>query len=207
MENLSGATAFITGGAQGIGLGIARALARQGVRVALADIDAAALDAAKSELAALTPDAESVQTFELDVRDRTAFTAVADATEQRLGPVTPLINNVGVGLSLRKISEQVTYPIWDYIAGVNLDGVNNGVQTFLPRMLSRGGPGHIVNTASVAGLGVFPGRSAAYDYTASKAAVIALTEALHSACATKAPPSGRACSSRAWWPQASRSTA
>ncbi|TDE44784.1 SDR family NAD(P)-dependent oxidoreductase [Nonomuraea mesophila] len=179
MENLRGTTAFITGGARGIGLGIARALAGRGVRMALADIDAMALDAAKNELATRAPDAGSVQTFELDVRDRAAFAAVADQAEQRLGPVSLLINNAGVSLGLRKVSEQVTYPIWDYITGVNVDGVNNGVQTFLPRMLSRGGPGHIVNTASVAGLGVFPGRSAAYGYTASKAAVIALTETLH----------------------------
>jgi NADP-dependent 3-hydroxy acid dehydrogenase YdfG len=86
MDHIDGNTAFITGGAQGIGLGIARALARAGAKLALADIDQAALATAKSELSKLT----KVETFVLDVRDRAAYARVADETESRLGPVSIL---------------------------------------------------------------------------------------------------------------------
>ncbi|PZG22080.1 SDR family NAD(P)-dependent oxidoreductase [Nonomuraea aridisoli] len=175
MEILRGTTAFVTGGSQGIGLGIARALARRGVRLALADIDPRGLADATAELATLT----RVEPFELDVRDRTAFAAVADAAERRLGPVTLLVNNAGVNVgAFQTIAKEVTYEVWDYVVGVNLDGVNNGVTTFLPRMLGHGGLAHIVNTASAAGLVVFPERSSGYTYHASKFAVVGLTEAL-----------------------------
>ncbi|TCP56649.1 NADP-dependent 3-hydroxy acid dehydrogenase YdfG [Tamaricihabitans halophyticus] len=168
-------TAFITGGSQGIGLGIARALANQGVRLALADIDGDSLRSAEAELGGKT----EVLTVELDVRDREAFQAAAEATERQLGPVSVLVNNAGVGIGvLQTISQEIRYEVWDYVLGVNLEGMNNGVTTFVPRMLERGGPCHIVNTASAAGLVVFPERSSGYTYHASKFAVIGLTEAL-----------------------------
>lgn len=143
MERVEGMTAFISGGARGIGLGIARAFARAGVKLAIADLDPDSLEAANSELARLT----AVETFNLDVRDREAYARVADEVEARLGPVSILCNNAGVAGPTRP-----SYEFWDWMLGINLNGVINGIQTFLPRMIERGAVGHIVNTASAAGL-------------------------------------------------------
>jgi len=171
MKDLSGRTAFITGGAQGIGLGIARRLAREGVKLALVDIDAAALERARAELAKGT----EVVTHQLDVRDRDAFAKVADAVERRIGPVSLLFNNAGVasGVHVSKMS----YEIWDWVLGVNLQGVVNGIQTFLPRMIERGAGGHVVNTSSGAGLAA---TTAGFLYTTSKFAVVGMSESLRS---------------------------
>ena len=169
IDRIDGKTAFITGGARGIGLGIARAFARAGAKLALADIDQASLDAAKSELSDLT----QVETFVLDVRDRSAYARVADETESRLGSVSILCNNAGVAGSQHVT--RLTYEYWDWVIGINLTGVINGVQTFLPRMLKRGSGGHIVNTASGAGLAA---TSAGVLYTTSKFAVVGLSESL-----------------------------
>ena len=169
MDRVDGKTAFITGGARGIGLGIARALARSGAKLALADIDQASLATAKSELSELT----TVETFKLDVRDRAAYARVADETESRLGPVSILCNNAGVAGDQHVT--RLTYEYWDWVIGINLHGVINGIQTFLPRMLNRGGGGHIVNTASGAGLAA---TSSGLLYTTSKFAVVGLSESL-----------------------------
>lgn len=166
MEHVEGKTAFITGGARGIGLGIGRAFAGAGVKLAIADIDNDSLASAKSELAKLT----AVETFNLDVRDREAYARVADETEARLGPVSILCNNAGVAAATR-----FTYEFWDWMLGINLNGVINGIQTFMPRMLERGGEGHIVNTASGAGL-VAEGSSVMYS--TSKFAVVGMSEGL-----------------------------
>ncbi len=172
MDRVDGKTAFITGGARGIGLGIARALARSGAKLALADIDQASLVAAKSELSELT----TVETFKLDVRDRAAYARVADETETRLGPVSILCNNAGVAGDQHVT--RLTYEYWDWVIGINLYGVINGIQTFLPRMLNRGGGGHIVNTASGAGLAA---SASGLLYTTSKFAVVGLSESLRNA--------------------------
>jgi NAD(P)-dependent dehydrogenase (short-subunit alcohol dehydrogenase family) len=163
------ATAFITGGAQGIGLALAEALASRGVRVAIADLDEQALDAAHERLAA----SAEVAAYHLDVRDRARYAQVADAAEAALGPVTLLFNNAGVagGCSVK----QMTYEHWDWMLGVNLDGVVNGIQTFVPRMLGRERGGYIVNTASGAGL---VAAGAGFLYTTSKFAVVGMSEAL-----------------------------
>jgi NAD(P)-dependent dehydrogenase (short-subunit alcohol dehydrogenase family) len=163
-------TAFITGGAQGIGLGIARALAAHGVKLALADIDATKLGAAAEELSART----RVSTYVLDVRDRQAFAEVADKAEADLGPVTLLFNNAGVAGG-RHVT-QMDYDSWDWMLGVNLNGVINGIQTFVPRMLERNQGGYVVNTASGAGV-VECGTG--FLYTTSKFAVVGLSESLH----------------------------
>ncbi|PRY00443.1 SDR family NAD(P)-dependent oxidoreductase [Allonocardiopsis opalescens] len=187
MEDVRGATAFITGGAQGIGRGIARAFAGAGMRLALADVDADALAEARAELAEVT----DVAVFELDVRDRERYAEVADAAERSVGPVSVLVNNAGVGVgALQSISAELSYATWDYVVGINLDGVNNGIQTFLPRMIERGGPGHVVNTSSAAGLAVFPERSSGYTYHASKFAVTGLSEALRRGLADEGRPIG-----------------
>ncbi|UED87446.1 SDR family oxidoreductase [Streptomyces profundus] len=181
MLDLAGRTAFITGAAQGIGLGIARAFAREGVRLAITDIDQEALDKAEAELSAHT----SVAAFVLDVRDRPAFARIADEAEERLGPVTLLVNNAGIGgpLSLAEMS----YELWDLYVGINIGGVVNGVQTFLPRLMARGEPAHLVNTAS--GVGLAPaGGSTIYE--ASKAGVVGLSEALGKQLALEGHPIG-----------------
>ena len=163
-------TAFITGGAQGIGLGIARALAGRGAKVALADVDADKLSQAKSELEPLT----QVATYVLDVRDRVGFAETADKVEADLGPVSLLFNNAGVASG-----QHVTlmdYDSWDRMLGINFHGVVNGIQTFVPRMLAAGRGGYVVNTASGAGI---VEANTGYLYTTSKFAVVGMSEALH----------------------------
>ncbi|NWG53201.1 MAG: SDR family NAD(P)-dependent oxidoreductase [Hydrogenophilaceae bacterium] len=169
MERLEGRVAFITGGARGIGLGIARALAQNGVKLALVDIDRTALNAAHDELSASSP----TTVYQLDVRDREAYAHVADEVEATLGPVSLLFNNAGV--AGEPPTDQLTYEIWDWTLGINVFGVVNGIQTFLPRLISRGGDAYIVNTASGAGV-VMAGAGLAY--TTSKFAVVGLSEAL-----------------------------
>jgi NAD(P)-dependent dehydrogenase (short-subunit alcohol dehydrogenase family) len=169
MTNVRGRTAFITGGANGIGLGIARAMAHAGAKVALADLDPAALLAAKRELDATT----EVTTVVLDVRDREGFTRAADIVEERLGPVSLLFNNAGIAAG--GPAARMGYDLWDWGIGVNLGGVINGVETFLPRMICQGGGGHIVNTASGAGLAA---TAAGVLYTTAKYAVVGMAEAL-----------------------------
>lgn len=180
MTTVAGRTAFITGGANGIGLGIARAFAGAGAKLALVDLDAAALEKARAELSALTP----TEVFQLDVRDREAYARVADAAEAALGPVSLLVNNAGVAGGAA--ATKMTYELWDWGMGVNLGGVINGVQTFLPRMAARGGGGQIVNTASGAGL---VAAGAGVLYHTAKFAVVGMTEALR----TELEPLGIGC--------------
>lgn len=170
MTDVQGRTAFITGGGNGIGLGIARSLARAGARLALADVDAAGLAQAKAELQPTAP----VETYVLDVRDREAYAAVAEAAEAALGPVSLLFNNAGVASGAP--AAKLTYELWDWSIGINLYGVINGVQTFLSRMVERGEGGHIVNTASGAGLAA---TGAGVLYTTPKYGVVGLSEALN----------------------------
>ena len=170
MTDISGRTAFITGGANGIGLGVARAFAQAGAKLALIDIDSDALESAKEELSQTT----QVETVVLDMRDRDGFAQAADLVESRLGPVSLLVNNAGVAGGAP--APKLTYALWDWVLGINLDGVVSGVQTFLPRMAARGGGGHIVNTASGAGLVAVGG---GVLYHTAKFAVVGLSEALH----------------------------
>jgi len=169
MTNINRRTALITGGANGIGLGIARAFAREGARIALIDLDNSALERAKVELSAVT----EVFTATLDVRDRSAYAKVVDAAENQLGAVSVLVNNAGVAGGAP--SDRLTYDLWDWGMGINLDGVINGVQTVLPRMLDRRDGGHIVNTASGAGLVAGPGNAL---YCTAKFAVVGMSESL-----------------------------
>lgn len=170
MQDFANRHVFVTGAAQGIGLGIARAFAAEGARVTLADLDRERLAAAEKEVAAL---AAETTAFTLDVRDRDAFDAVVGAAEARQGPIDVLCNNAGLGSVTTSIAD-LEYRQWDHVLGVNLGGVVNGVQTVLPRMLARGGPGHIVNTASGAGLVA----TTNLTYVTSKFAVVGLTESL-----------------------------
>ena len=165
MEDLRDKVAFITGGAQGIGLGMARAMKSEGARLALVDIDQGALDAAAKELDAAT--------YVLDVRDRDAYEAVVADVEENVGPIAILCNNAGVGGGASVT--QMTYEMWDWVLGVNNGGVVNGIQTIVPRMVARG-EGHIVNTASGAGLVSTDGTG--FMYNMSKYAVVGLSECI-----------------------------
>ncbi|WP_417320095.1 SDR family NAD(P)-dependent oxidoreductase [Emcibacter sp.] len=168
MKDFAGRVAFITGGANGIGLGLARALLAEGCKVAIADIRQDSIDEALKTL-----DNHNVIGVKLDVASREEFAKAADEVEEKLGPVTLLFNNAGINL-FQTIDES-SYDDWDWVLGVNLNGVINGVQTFVPRMKERGLGGHVVNTASMAAFlcGPAPG-----IYNTAKFAVRGLSESL-----------------------------
>lgn len=168
MKDIAGRTAFITGGASGIGLGVARKLLDAGAKVAIADIRQDHLDQAVAAL-----DNRELIGIRLDVADREGFAAAADEAEAALGPVSIVMNNAGVNLFAP--IDECSYQDWDWLLGVNLHGVINGCQTFVPRIKARGQGGHIVNTSSMAGFLAGPG---AGIYTTTKFAVRGLTESL-----------------------------
>jgi len=169
----SGKTAFVTGAANGIGLGICRALARNGVNLVLADIEQAALEKARSELATFNVRTRAI---EVDVSDAAAFERAADQAEAEFGNIHFLFNNAGINLQPKPLWE-ITPDQWEWIFGVNIFGVINGVRTLVPRMKKHGEAGHVVNTASIGGLQVNPQiRNGSYAMT--KYAVVAASEAL-----------------------------
>ena len=170
MENVTGKVAFITGGASGMGLAMARSFARAGMKVVIADIEQSALDAVAEEFA--QSNAEAL-TLKVDVTDRDAMEAAADATEARFGAVHVVVNNAGVAVSGKL--DDMDYKDWDWVLGVNIDGVVNGLQAFLPRIKKHGEGGHVVNTASMAGHLAVPGLGV---YNASKWAVVGISETL-----------------------------
>jgi NAD(P)-dependent dehydrogenase (short-subunit alcohol dehydrogenase family) len=167
MREVEGKVAFITGGGSGVGLGMAKAFVAAGMRVAIADARADHLEQALAELG------DAVHPIRLDVTDREGFARAADETERVLGNVHVLCNNAGVNL-FNDISE-ATYQDWDWVLGVNLGGVVNGVVTFVPRIKAHGEGGHVVNTASMGALIAGPG---AGIYTTAKFAVHGLSDAL-----------------------------
>jgi NAD(P)-dependent dehydrogenase (short-subunit alcohol dehydrogenase family) len=174
MKDITGKVAFVTGAANGIGLGICRALARAGASIALADIEPDTLAGARSEIAALGARAIALP---LDVSDADAVARAADAVEAEFGKVHIVCNNAGVSLGNISLLE-MTPAQWNWIFGVNLFGVVNGVQAFVPRIRRHGEGGHIVNTASMAGLQVNPAIPGIGAYAMTKHGVIALSEAL-----------------------------
>jgi NAD(P)-dependent dehydrogenase (short-subunit alcohol dehydrogenase family) len=167
VREVEGKVAFITGGGSGVGLGMARAFLGAGMKVAIADIRADHLEEATAELGG------DVHAIELDVTDREAFARAADETERVLGNVHVLCNNAGINL-FNDIAD-ATYQDWDWVLGVNLGGVVNGVVTFVPRIKAHGERGHVVNTASMAAFVAGPG---AGIYTTAKFAVHGLSDAL-----------------------------
>ena len=170
MRDVTGKVAFITGGASGMGLAMARSFAAAGMKVAIADVEQDALDRVKAEFNASNAE---VITLQVDVTDRAAMEAAADATEAAFDKVHVLVNNAGVavGGSL----DQMSYEDWDWVMGVNLDGVVNGLQAFVQRIKAHGEGGHVVNTASLAGHFAIPGLGV---YTATKYAVVGISETL-----------------------------
>ena len=170
MEHLEGKTAFITGGASGIGLAMAQAFISEGMNVAIADVDADALAQAQETLKGSNA---KVQGYQLDVTNRDQYAQVADQVEEDFGAVHVVCNNAGVyrGGTI----DAVTYEDWDWVMGVNVGGVINGVQTWLKRIKDHGEGGHIVNTASMAGMVSSPGLGV---YNTSKFAVVGMSEAM-----------------------------
>lgn len=180
IADFTGRKAFVTGGASGIGLGIVRALAARGAFVVIADLRADHIDSALAQLA----DAglsDRVAALQLDVTDRAAFAEVAERMDGELGGIDILVNNAGVGVEGPIL--QAGYADWDFGLGVNLGGVINGLQAFLPRMIAHGRGGHVVNTASLAATTMMPGYLAIY--AAGKAAVLNLTENMRADLAEK----------------------
>ncbi len=174
MKKLAGKTALITGGASGIGLGMARAFLAAGLQVAIADINEAALETAEAALPGLG------KALTLDVTRAAEWERALDAVEAALGEVEILCNNAGVGQGRfadgRKIGvAEMPEALWRMVLEINATGTFLGARAMVPRMLARGQWGHIVNTASTGGL-MAPGGIAAY--CASKYAVVGLSESL-----------------------------
>lgn len=169
MQNLAGKTAFVTGGASGIGLGIAKAALAHGMNVVIADIRDDHLEEGEAELAG----GDRVLALKLDVTDRDAYAKAADAAEAKFGKVHLLVNNAGVAVV--GPTELATFADWDWVMGVNLGGTINGIVTMLPRILAHGEGGHIVNTSSMSGLVPVGGTTI---YSSGKAAVLSMMECM-----------------------------
>ena len=168
-----GHAAFITGGASGIGLALARRFASAGMRVCIVDRDEAALQKAVAELEALAggkPD--TIVAAASDVADREAMEALAEMIFGRWGTVHVLMNNAGIQPGSGILGPKEA---WDAVLAVNLGGVINGTQVFVPRMIARGEAGMVINTGSKQGITTPPGDPA---YNVAKAGVKVLTEAL-----------------------------
>lgn len=173
MKDIKGKTAYVSGAASGIGFGIASALAQAGANVAMVDIRADALADARARLHNLGGE---IETYVSDVSDPAVLGETAREIERRFGPLHILCNNAGVSM-LGTPLDEITQADWDWVIDVNIKGVINGIRAFVPAMKAHGQGGHIVNTASIAGLQVNPNfRTGAYSMT--KYAVVALSEAL-----------------------------
>jgi len=170
MQDFQGKTAFITGGANGIGRAIADRFAREGVAVAIADIDPAAAKAACAEIEATGARALAVH---CDVTNEESLAAAAATVTETLGPVHLLVNNAGA-FTVCPL-EETTRRDWEWLLEINVLGVVNGLHAFLPGMREHGEPAHVINTASVSGHIGVAGLSI---YTASKFAVVGLSECL-----------------------------
>jgi NAD(P)-dependent dehydrogenase (short-subunit alcohol dehydrogenase family) len=179
VEEVEGKTAFVTGGASGIGLGMTTAFVDAGMNVVIADLRRDHIETALQGFAE-TGRRERIHAIELDVTDREGFARAADEAERVFGNVHLLCLNAGMGIL--GPATLARYDDWDWGLGVLLGGVVNGIQTFLPRLLAHGEGGHIVNTSSMAG--VVPIAGAAI-YITAKAALIGLSEALRSELAAE----------------------
>ncbi len=168
MIDFAGRTAFVTGGANGIGIGLVRALLAEGCKVAIADIRQDSIEKALKTL-----DNQSVMGVQVDVSSRDEMEKAADEVEAQFGPVSLLFNNAGINLF--QTIEDSSYSDWDWVLGVNLHGPINGVMTFVPRMIAAGNGGYIVNTASMAG---WLASGAPGIYNTTKFAVRGMSESL-----------------------------
>jgi len=170
MKDLAGKVAFVTGGASGIGLAMAQCFAREGTRVVLADIEVGALEKAEADLRA---SGAEVIGLKCDVSDPASVANAAERAIEAFGKVHILCNNAGVAPS--GAIDETTPEDWKWCLGVNLMGAVHGIQTLVPKIKEHGEGGHVVNTASVAGLIALPTLGI---YTASKYAVVGISETL-----------------------------
>jgi NAD(P)-dependent dehydrogenase (short-subunit alcohol dehydrogenase family) len=170
MRELAGKTAFVTGGASGIGLALGRAFAEAGMNVMLADIETDALAAAVKSLHNLGPDVRGVI---CDVADPMSVERAAEASSKAFGNVHVVCNNAGVAAGSG--IDNISLDNWRWVLDVNLMGVVHGIRSFLPHLRAHGQGGHIVNTASMAGMINGMGFS---PYSASKFAVVSMSEGL-----------------------------
>jgi NAD(P)-dependent dehydrogenase (short-subunit alcohol dehydrogenase family) len=173
MRDLKGKTAIVTGAASGIGLGIAKALAGAGANLVLADLRPDPLEAARQSIEALGATATTVT---IDVSDPASVEAAAQAAIRNFGALHIAVNNAGVAMHGTPL-ESVTLQEWEWVIGVNMKGVINGIRSFVPLIRAHGEPGHVVNTGSVSSLFVREGRNQG-AYAMTKYAVLALSEAL-----------------------------
>jgi NAD(P)-dependent dehydrogenase (short-subunit alcohol dehydrogenase family) len=171
VQDLSGKVAVVTGGASGIGLAMARSFGAAGAKLMLADIEQAALEHAVDKL---TAEGFDVDGEKCDVAVWDDVDALAAHTYERFGAAHIVCNNAGV-VTFKPTWEQ-SLDDWKWVMGVDLWGVVHGINAFVPRMIAGGDVGHIVNTASVAGLLGFP---LIAPYVAAKMAVVGLSESLH----------------------------
>ena len=167
---VAGRTAFITGGGSGVGLGQAKVFAEAGCKIAIADIRQDHLDEA---VAWFEQNGHAVMPVKLDITDPAAYAAAADAVEAKLGPVELLFNTAGVSVFGPLL--QATAEDWEWQMSVNVRGVINGVQTFVPRMIERKNGGHVVNTGSMSSFIALPRTGI---YCATKMAIRGYTETL-----------------------------
>src|ERR1700683_580532 len=173
MKDFAGRTAFVTGGANGIGIGVVRALLAEGCNVAIADVRADSIERALKSL-----EGKPVMGVQVDVSSRRDLARAADEVEAKFGPVSLLFNNAG--FNLFQTIEESSYDDWDWIMGVNLQGPINGVMTFAPRMVAAGKGGYIVNTASMA---AFLAAGVPGIYNTTKFAVRGMSESLRASLA------------------------
>lgn len=171
MKDVAGKVAFITGGSSGIGLGIARAFADAGMKVAIGYRSKGHLDEAMAQLKSA---GDRVHAISVEVTDRPGMEQAAAETAKVFGKVHVIVNNAGVQNPSNLGT--MSYQDWDALMRVNVDGVFNGVHAFLPHIKAHGEGGHVVTTASI--LGLFTMGSASAAYCASKFAVVAMMEAL-----------------------------
>ncbi len=170
MKDFAGKTAFITGGAGGIGFAMARAFGRRGMKVAIADVEA---ETCAKAVETLKAEGIAAVGFACDVADRDRYAEVAGRVLAEFGKVHILCNNAGV--SRAGSIETIASSDWDWVIGVNLKGLVYGLQLFLPQMKAHGEDGHIVNTASVNGV---VGSALAGPYSATKFAAVGISEVL-----------------------------
>jgi NAD(P)-dependent dehydrogenase (short-subunit alcohol dehydrogenase family) len=182
MDTLTGKVVVVTGGAEGLGFGLARAFAEQGARLALADVQT---DRLADAVAVLTADGVEAIGVTCDVSDRDDVVRLRDATFAEFGTVHVMCSNAGIGANASLLAP-IDYERWRRVFDVDYWGVLHGIDVFLPRLLEQG-EGHFVHTSSRQGLVAATGLGA---YPAAKHAVTALTEMLHMELADAGAPVG-----------------
>lgn len=171
MRNFTGKTAFVTGGASGIGLGISKALLAEGMNVVIGDCNAMYMDAAREELAGA---GSSVVFVDCDVTDRRSVAQAAEASVAAFGKIHVLCNNAGIAGG--GAVADPSFADWDRAMAVNLGGAVNVIKTFVPLIREHRSGGHVVNTSSIAGITALPYEGGAY--TTAKFAVRGMSESL-----------------------------